>query len=329
MRNDQYLKLEVSSLNADAVERMIDRLGMEGWGIYVALLLRMRQDDELTIACTEPSVAAMARRWNTTSERVTEVVRESGLFLPFDENGEKFSSPYLDRVMAALWIKRGQKPRSAANPQARTVNRSADGRFAVKRSIEEKSREREEKSYISSKSTGAADAAVTVHTVDAPVAAASHPPVAIVSDPDAGQLPPVPIRPWQLLVDEMVADRPWMELVGMRSGLGQLYIDHRAEIVELFRKHVRLYDKGGGLLRLQDVKQYFANYLTAGSRTCQGVREKLLDGIRQQQASTGVSPYETLVDGRRTYLGRVIPDDAPPRPDEFSVWDEDKGKWTR
>lgn len=313
MKNDQYLKLEVSLFNTDRVERLIDRIGIEGWGIYVALLLRMRQDDELTIVCSEPSVAAMARRWNTTPERVIEVVRESGLLVPSDEYGETFSSPYLDRVMAALWIKRGEKPRSVTRSKRRTVNRSADGRFAVKPSIEEKSIE--EKSYNSSNNTVAA--------------VVEDSPVLVVADPDAGQLSLTPILPWESLTDDMAADTFWMELVGMRSGLGQLYIDHRAEIVDLFRQHIRLYDKGGGLLRLQDVKQYFANYLAAGSRTCQGVRDRLLGSIRQRETDAGVSPYETIVDGRRTYLGRIIPDSAPPRPDEFSVWDEDKEKWTR
>lgn len=138
-----------------------------------------------------------------------------------------------------------------------------------------------------------------------------------------------PIRSWETLVDEMAADRSWMDMVGTHSALGQLYIDHRDEVVDLFRQHIRLYDKGSGLLRRNDVRQYFANYLAAGSRTCQGVRQRLLDALRQRQTDDGVSPYETIVDGHRTYLGRPIPDSAPPRPDEFSVWDEDKEKWTR
>lgn len=327
MKNDQYLKLEVSLFNTDLVERLIDRLGMEGWGIYVALLVRMRQDDELTIAGSESSVAAMARRWNTTFERMMEVVSESGLLVPFDEKEDRFTSPYLNRVMAPLWIKRGQKLWSVNKPKARTVNRSADGRFAASASIEEKSREKEEKSYNSSKSIAVDSAAAVAVAVDS-VAVDSRV-EAVVRLVAAPVSTPVSIRPWQALIDEMTTDRPWMDMVGARSTLGQLYIDHRDEIVEFFRQHIRLYDKGGGLIQPQDVKQYFANYLAAGSRTCQVVRQKLLEHVRQQQASAGVSTYETIVDGQRTYLGRPIPEDAPPRPDEFSVWDEEKERWTR
>lgn len=285
--------------NTDLVEQLIDRMGIEGWGIYVALLMRMRQDDELTVLCSDSSVAAMARRWNTTPERVTEVVQQSGLLVPSAQKEQRFSSPYLDRVMAPLWAKRGDALRPVSKPKARTVHRAPDGRFTAKPSIEEKSRAEEENNSNSCK------------------------------EPEPASVELCPILPWQSLVDEMTADTFWMELVGMRSGLAQLYVDHRAEIVELFRQHIRLYDKGGGLLRLQDVKQYFANYLAAGSRTCQGVRDSLLNNIRQRQTDAQISPHERLVDGQRTYLGRPIPNDAPPRPDDFAVWDEEKSKWTR
>lgn len=303
MKQDQYLKLEVCLLTTDGVSQLIDRMGMEGLGIYVALLLKMRQDDELQALCSEPSLAAMARWFNTAPERLREVIDGFGLFVPATNHSdsEKILSPYLVRVMAPLWARRGDRLPTATRRHPVTVKRAANGRFTATPTIEEKSREEQ---YNNSRK---AEAVVALED----------------------EVPPVAIRPWEALVDEMAADRSWMELVGMRSGLGQLYIDRRNEVVDLFRQHIRLYDKGGGLLRLQDAKQYFANYLAAGSRTCQGVRDRLLGSIRQQQADAGVSPYETIVDGRRTYLGRPIPDSAPPRPDEFSVWDEDKEKWTR
>lgn len=105
-----------------------------------------------------------------------------------------------------------------------------------------------------------------------------------------------------------------MELAGQRSGLGRLFIDHQQQIIGLFKKHILLYGKEGGLLFFEDVKRYFSNYIAAGSPTCRMLREELMREIKERE-SKDVSRFESIVDGKRMYLGRLIPDSAPPRPD--------------
>ena len=39
--------------------------------------------------------------------------------------------------------------------------------------------------------------------------------------------------------------------------------------------------------------------------------------------------YETLAGEQRTYMGRPIPADAPPRPNSWAVWDDQTEAWTR
>lgn len=140
-----------------------------------------------------------------------------------------------------------------------------------------------------------------------------------------------PVESWEALVDEMQSGREWMDMIGMHSGLGKLFVAHQDRVVELFKNHIRLYDKGGGLLYLSHVRQYFANFLAEGSITCKKVKEALLSEFAPANGNTATDAYryEKLLDGQRTYLGHPIPADAPPRPDALAVWDEHAAQWTR
>lgn len=141
---------------------------------------------------------------------------------------------------------------------------------------------------------------------------------------EEGQQPLQPVLSWETLVDRLADSRLYMELAGQRSGLGRLFIDHQQQIIGLFKKHILLYGKESGLL--EDVKRYFSNYIAAGSPTCRMLREELMREIKERE-SRDVSRFESVVDGKRMYLGRLIPDSAPPRPDNSAVWDDAHKRW--
>ena len=143
---------------------------------------------------------------------------------------------------------------------------------------------------------------------------------------EEGQQPLQPVLSWETLVDRLADSRLYMELAGQRSGLGRLFIDHQQQIIGLFKKHILLYGKEGGLLFFEDVKRYFSNYIAAGSPTCRMLREELMREIKERE-SRDVSRFESVVDGKRMYLGRLIPDSAPPRPDNSAVWDDAHKRW--
>ncbi|WP_143864560.1 MULTISPECIES: DUF7833 domain-containing protein [Bacteroides] len=143
---------------------------------------------------------------------------------------------------------------------------------------------------------------------------------------EEGQQPLQPVLSWEVLVDRLADSRLYMELAGQRSGLGRLFIDHQQQIIGLFKKHILLYGKEGGLLFFEDVKRYFSNYIAAGSPTCRMLREELMREIKERE-SKDVSRFESIVDGKRMYLGRLIPDSAPPRPDNSAVWDDAHKRW--
>lgn len=143
---------------------------------------------------------------------------------------------------------------------------------------------------------------------------------------EEGQQPLQPVLSWEMLVDRLADSRLYMELAGQRSGLGRLFIDHQQQIIGLFKKHILLYGKESGLLFFEDVKRYFSNYIAAGSPTCRMLREELMREIKERE-SRDVSRFESVVDGKRMYLGRLIPDSAPPRPDNSAVWDDAHKRW--
>ena len=143
---------------------------------------------------------------------------------------------------------------------------------------------------------------------------------------EEGQQPLQPVLSWETLVDRLADSRLYMELAGQRSGLGRLFIDHQQQIIGLFKKHILLYGKESGLLFFEDVKRYFSNYIAAGSPTCRMLREELMREIKERE-SKDVSRFESIVDGKRMYLGRLIPDSAPPRPDNSAVWDDAHKRW--
>ena len=143
---------------------------------------------------------------------------------------------------------------------------------------------------------------------------------------EEGQQPLQPVLSWETLVDRLADSRLYMELAGQRSGLGRLFIDHQQQIIGLFKKHILLYGKESGLLFFEDVKRYFSNYIAAGSPTCRMLREELMREIKERE-SRDVSRFESVVDGKRMYLGRLSPDSAPPRPDNSAVWDDAHKRW--
>ena len=142
----------------------------------------------------------------------------------------------------------------------------------------------------------------------------------------AGGRPLQQVLPWEKLVDELAASRTYMELAGQHSGLGLLFLEHQQQVIMLFKNHIRLYGKGGELLFLEDVRRYFSNYVAAGSPTCGRLRDVLLQELKERD-SGNMNRFESIAGGQRTYLGHVIPDDAPPRPDSSAVWDDVRKRW--
>ena len=138
-----------------------------------------------------------------------------------------------------------------------------------------------------------------------------------------------PVRPWQNMVDELTTRTPWLETACMQSCYGELLMRNIQKAVEIFKCHIELYDKGGDLLTMSEVRRYFVNYTKAGKPTSQALRETLIAFEAKQRATLPPNAYlhEQLINGKRTYLGCLIPDDAPARPSDTAFWNEQEHRW--
>lgn len=351
MKKDQYFNLEVNLLNDDNIAGMMSELdAAEALGIYVMLLLHLRTKDNYEASCTPLLLRAFARRHDLELDMLEKVLHDYNLF-EVDEERQTFRAPYLDRVMQRLeekWRMDTENGKKGGRPKKRAKCAETPATKGRKPNETQERRE-EEKIGITpvvnnSSNTlagGAADAAMVVAETEEKISAsgssetsevrtASSVPVGrgmrIRAVDEEGQQPLQPVLSWKTLVDRLADSRLYMELAGQRSGLGRLFIDHQQQIIGLFKKHILLYGKESGLLFFEDVKRYFSNYIAAGSPTCRMLREELMREIKERE-SRDVSRFESVVDGKRMYLGRLIPDSAPPRPDNSAVWDDAHKRW--
>lgn len=157
-----------------------------------------------------------------------------------------------------------------------------------------------------------------------------------------------PVKSFDDLVKEMLRNSIYLEVVAMHSGLRTDFFTHLPLIVKLFKEHACLLGKFEKLISVGDVQAYFSNFLIPGSKNSRvviqaiqakrtGVTGVMPDGRLMRAngplgapAPDNVDPYrfEYVVDGQRMYCGRAVPVGAPPRPSNYSIWDEVKEQWT-
>jgi hypothetical protein len=92
---------------------LIDQLGMEGYGIFWAIIEKLRNEAEYRLPLSV--TASFARRWGTSREKVDTVILKYGLFIVEDEY---FFSLRLRRSM----IEKSEKARVSANYRWQNAN---------------------------------------------------------------------------------------------------------------------------------------------------------------------------------------------------------------
>ena len=136
-----------------------------------------------------------------------------------------------------------------------------------------------------------------------------------------------PVRSWQQYVAHLGTDRQWVEIACMKSGFGVLLMKHFDRAKELFAEHIIAFGRGDRLLTQEDVTSYFISFVTHPV-TSKELHNQLLE-LERRDMSPSDNPYrhEQRLGGRRMYNGRPIPDNAPPRPDGHSLWNDRLKRW--
>jgi len=140
-----------------------------------------------------------------------------------------------------------------------------------------------------------------------------------------GHQPLQPVMDWEKCVEEAFKSQEWFELVGMKSLLGEEFRDNPLIVKRLFKEHVKTRGNESAIRDLRQAKNYFANMMQPGSKTCEYLGARLHELVKKENRN----PFEDVdgTTGKRSYFGFPIPDDAPPRPNANAVWNVKRSVW--
>ena len=283
MKKDQYIPHEVHTRNTNEVVQLIEKEGMAGYGIYWALMEYLRAQDDYTGDIR--ALKSLARQLKTSIDRLLRILKNYGLFEVTDFT---FRSRKLEAVMKPLEDKRKAMKARSCDDRETTVQRKAHNSLEIK---DGSSLSKVKESKVSSSSKE--DDVVAV-------------PVSLA---------------WERYVDELAKEQTWIELMAMRSGLGEGFVHRFGEVLKHFKQHIQSLGNEKDIQSPSDAKRYFCFFNTPGSVTFR----KLVDEL-QKPVDKGEYKFEDrdTTTGERSYCGVPIPADAPPRPNSQAVWCKDK-----
>ena len=294
MKKDQYIPHEVSMRNTSEVMNLIEKEGMEGYGIYWALMEYLRTQDDY-IGDIEV-LKSLARQLRVRLPKLKRIMENYGLFSCTETT---FLSPKLVEVM---------KPFEDRRARIEAYKRQKQKENSLE--ISDVSHEKSDIVSFEVKGKGEGKGKEERKTTSS------------LKEKDDDGLVPVSITPaWERYVDELRHEQSWIEIMAMRSGLGKAFVQRFDEVLQLFKEHVQAVAHESHIVSPSEAKRYFCFFNSPGSTTFQ----KLVDEL-QKPVDKGKYKYEDRdpVTGQRSYCGVPIPADAPPRPNNQAVWCEDK-----
>lgn len=289
MKKDQYIPHEVSSRSCSEIMQLIEGQGMAGYGIYWGIMEYLRTQDNYVGDIRV--LKTLARQMKTSVGKLMKVLNDYDLF---SISGNSFRSRKLDVLMKPLENKRKAMEALSNHNRGTNTKQNACKPLKIKDASDTVKKSKEEKSKVSS------------------------------SD-DADAVPSLPSLPaWERYVDELRSEEQWKEIMAMRSGMGQVFLQRFDEVLHYFKQHVQAVGGERQILSPGDAKRYFCFYLTPGSTTFRNLTVLLKE-------TEGKDPYRfedrDPVTGSRSYCGVAIPVNAPPRPNNQAVWNPFSGEW--
>ena len=292
MKRDQYIPHEVSMRNTSEVMNLIEKEGMEGYGIYWALMEYLRTQDDY-IGDIEV-LKSLARQLRVRLPKLKRIMENYGLFSCTETT---FLSPKLVEVM---------KPFEDRRTRIEAYKRQKQ----KENSLEISNVSSEKSDIVSFEVKGKGKGKVTTSKEEKKV-----------DDDVVVPAPPV-ILSWERYVDELAHEQQWIEIMAMRSGLGLTFVKRFTEVLQHFKRHIQAVGNEKDIQSPGDAKRYFCFYNTPGSTPFRQLVAEL-----QKPIDKGKYKHEDYdaATGQRSYCGVPIPADAPPRPNGQAVWCD--GKW--
>ena len=297
MKKDQYIPHEISMRNTSEVMNLIEKEGMEGYGIYWAIMEYLRVQDGYTGDIQ--SLKSLARQLRVRLPKLKRIMENYGLFSCTETT---FLSPKLVEVMKPFEDRRARieaykrQKQKENSLEISDVNSEKGGIVSFEVKGEGKGKGKEETTSSKEEKNG----------VDV-----------------VGMIDDVPVAlAWERYVDELAQEQQWIEVMAMRSGLGLVFVNRFPDVLKHFKQHVQAVGNEKDIQSPSDAKRYFCFYNTPGSTPFRQLVAEL-----QKPIDKGKYKHEDYdaATGQRSYCGVPIPADAPPRPNAQAVWSD--GKW--
>ena len=308
MKKDQYIPHDVSMRSNTEVFNMVEAEGAAGYGLYWGILEYLRSQNNYQGDIR--ALKGIARQLKCRLDKAIRVLENYGLFVI--ENSTFYSTDLIEK-MQPLERKRAQK-QAGKQRQNMSSNEQTLSEKSISLSKNDKTLSKPSSNNLKIKdasslskvkeSKGKKKETSDKEIVDVPVA-----------DVTSGLA-------WERYVDELAQEQSWIEIMAMRSGLKQVFVQRFGEVLQHFKLHVQALGKEDDIRSLSDAKRYFCCYNKPGSIPF----VRLVDEL-QKPVDKGKYKYEDrdTATGLRSYCGVPIPDDAPPRPNAQAVWCD--GKW--
>ena len=307
MKKDQYIPHDVSMRSNTEVFNMVEAEGAAGYGLYWGILEYLRSQNNYQGDIR--ALKGIARQLKCRLDKAIRVLENYGLFVI--ENSTFYSTDLIEK-MQPLERKRAQK-QAGKQRQNVSSNEQTLSEKSISLSKNDKTLSKPSSNNLKIKdasslskvkeSKGKKKETSDKEIVDVPVA-----------DVTSGLA-------WERYVDELAQEQSWIEIMAMRSGLKQLFVQRFGEVLQHFKLHVQALGKEDDIRSLSDAKRYFCCYNKPGSVPFL----RLVDEL-QKPVDKGKYKHEDYdpATGQRSYCGVPIPDDAPPRPNAQAVWCENK-----
>ena len=314
MKRNFYLQHQLMAMHDPRMQNLFDKEGPRGIGIYWIIIEKL--------SLLPDAKAQLKYLRSSTSKKLSityieKIIRNFQLFV-LEEDGS-FSPEELNPVK-----KKEKKTAKSDRANAVADAKNDENRQKTAEEKTENSNEKQANALNTSTDKETSREVFKENIKDITTSAIKEKETAAADDVNFN-----PIRPWQEVVDGLAVRTPWLEAACIHSGYGELLMRHIETAVDCFKKHIEVYDKWHNLLSESDARRYFVNFTNPGQHTSQALYATLMALDAKQQSAAPPDPYryEQRIDGRRTYLGCLIPDNAPPRPDNTAFWNETTNSW--
>ncbi len=341
-----YIPLESDILLNDRMNKLLNKMGMEGYGIFFTLLVELRNHENYCI--NSETLKVICRKNDISQTAMNQFLFDFDLFTIEYISEDTFivSSEYVKRVMQS-YDNKIEKCRAAGKKSAerRKTDKNEGALESVattEKNRTEKKRTEQNKTTTTTNKAKSTDVVVDAAVVDdddvdddvndiavnAPavngVAANAAAADDAVDDDDitSGN------NEWKKYLARAIKDKSWLKCHEKHSGLGALFKQYQPQIIEWFTEHAITHGKEPELTSVSKVKCYFANFVRKDTATAKRITESIQE-LERQRIELNPYRFETIDEatGKRMAQGFPIPSEAPPRPNREAVWSYEMKRW--